>query len=310
MAVLEESGVNYVHHYAPLHYLPFIARSGALLGKPSLAAAGFAANHLRSKSSVHDVKRGFGAYAFLTLDPTPRILGAKLMAGFPHIGIAVPVAAVEGNFRGSTTSQLEAAYRRGDSILLEGTQGSGLSLYHGAYPYVTSRETNVAGCLAEAGISPSRVRRILMVIRPTPIRVGNPDGDQGHTSGPLKHETNFEEVAKQARLDPAAVKAQEKTSTTKRDRRVGWFEWDQFRQACALNAPTDIVLTFADYLDAKNANARRFEQLEQNTIKFIEEIERVAHAPVSLINTRFPRTEQEMLDLRTVIDRRNWVARR
>ena len=211
-------------------------------------------------------------------------------------------------YRGSTSTQLELAYREGQSILLEGTQGSGLSLYHGSYPYVTSRDTNVAGCLAEAGISPSRVRRILMVVRPTPIRVANPDA--GGTSGGLKHEVTFEEVAKSANLDPTEIKTLEKTSTTKRDRRVGWFEWEQFRQACALNAPTDIVLTFADYFDAENRNARRFEQLTQGTIRFVEELERVAQAPVSLINTRFPRESEEKIDLRTVIDRRNWTTRR
>jgi len=211
-------------------------------------------------------------------------------------------------YRGSTRRQLELAYREGQSILLEGTQGSGLSLYHGLYPHVTSRDTNVAGCLAEAGISPSRVRRILMVVRPMPIRVGNPDGEG--TSGLLKHEVTFEEIAKGANLDPEEVTKLEKTSTTKRDRRVGWFEWEQFRDACSLNAPTDIVLTFADYIDAKNQNARRFEQLSQDTIKFIEELERVAQAPVSLINTRFPRESDEKIDLRTVIDRRNWTVRR
>lgn len=213
-------------------------------------------------------------------------------------------------YRGSTTDQLEIAYRDGYSILFEGTQGSGLSIFHGQYPHVTSRDTNVAGCLAEAGISPSRVRRIMMVVRPTPIRVGNPDGDKGHISGNLKHETDFETVAKFARLDPVEVKDNEKTSTTKRPRRVGWFEWEQFRRACALNAPTDIVLTFADYLHVDNQNARRFEQLTPDTIKFIEELERVAQAPVSLINTRFPRQQDEKMDLRTVIDRRNWVTKR
>ncbi len=212
-------------------------------------------------------------------------------------------------YYGSTTRQLELAYRKSQSILLEGTQGSGLSIYHGLYPHVTSRDTNVAGCLAEAGISPSRVRRILMVIRPTPIRVGNPDSEQG-TSGLLKHEVTFEEVANSAKLDPAEVTRLEKTSTTKRDRRVGWFEWEQFRHACALNAPTDIVLTFADYIDASNQRARRFEQLTEDTIKFIEEIERLAQAPVSLINTRFPRQSNDRMDLRTVIDRRNWGARK
>lgn len=214
-------------------------------------------------------------------------------------------------YRGSTTTRLEIAYRQGRSILLEGTQGSGLSIYHGPYPHVTSRDTNVAGCLAEAGISPSRVRRILMVIRPTPIRVGDPDkGDgKGITSGPLKHEVTFEEIARLAKLDPEELVGTEKTSTTKRKRRVGWFEWDQFRQACNLNAPTDIVLTFADYILAENRAARRFEQLNVDTIKFIEELERIAQAPVSLINTRFPRDLSQPIDLRTVIDRRNWGSR-
>jgi adenylosuccinate synthase len=220
----------------------------------------------------------------------------------PYVGERPP-------YRGSINAQLELAYRSGLSILLEGTQGSGLSLYHGVYPFVTSRDTNVAGCLAEVGISPARVRRILMVIRPTPIRVGNP-GTDGHSSGPLKHEITFQEVARRARLDPQEVEKLEITSTTKRNRRVGSFEWEQFRLACSLNAPTDIVLTFADYIDSQNQNARRFEQLSQDTIKFIEELERVAQAPVSLINTRFPRESSERIDLRTVIDRRNWVTRK
>ena len=39
--------------------------------------------------------RGFGNYAFLTLDVHPRILKAKLKAGFPHVAIEVPVDAFE-----------------------------------------------------------------------------------------------------------------------------------------------------------------------------------------------------------------------
>jgi adenylosuccinate synthase len=231
-------------------------------------------------------------------------------------------------YRGKTIDRLERAYRKGCNILLEGTQGSGLSVFHGPYPYVTSRDTNVAGCLAEAGISPSRVRRILMVIRPTPIRVANPVPKKNNsfnamlakfrlssqleqkTSGPIKHETDFDAVAKKAGLENDQVKKNEITSTTKRNRRVGWFEWDQFRDACSINAPTDIVLTFADYLNHKNCDARRFEQLEIDTIKFIEEIERVSHVSVSLIATRFPRTEEERVDLRSIIDRRNWTTRK
>jgi adenylosuccinate synthase len=229
------------------------------------------------KRDIASTGRGSGAAA--ARRNLNRRLGATRLARDvpelrPYVGHNAP-------YRGSIVTHLERAYREGHSILLEGTQGSGLSIFHGQYPYVTSRDTNVAGCLAEAGISPARVRRILMVVRPTPIRVGNPDGGK-ETSGPLKHEVRFADVAIYAGLDPDEITALEITSTTKRPRRVGWFEWDQFRNACVLNAPTDIVLTFADYLHATNREARRFEQLHIDTIKFIEELERVSQAPVSL----------------------------
>jgi len=214
------------------------------------------------------------------------------------------------NPRGSTLKRLELAYSRNASILLEGTQGSGLSLYHGPYPYVTSRDTNVAGCLAEAGISPARVRRIILVTRSTPIRVANPEGE-GRTSGDLKHETDFFEIAKSAGLDGQTLKEAEITSTTKRDRRVGWFDWELFRRSCKLNAPTDVALTFADYISENNQNARRYEQLTEETIQFIEELELVSQARVTLVNTRFPTPEEHSkADLRCVIDRRSWRGNR
>jgi adenylosuccinate synthase len=212
------------------------------------------------------------------------------------------------NFRGSTAKKLEEAYRESKSVLLEGTQGVGLSLYHGNYPHVTSRDTNVAGCLAEAGIAPSRVRRTIVVVRYTPIRVGNTDA--GNSSGPLKHEIDFATVAQEAHLDPSEVETHEITSTTRRRRRVGRFDWELYRRACQLNAPTDVVLTFADYIDGKNQDARRFDQLSPDTIMFIDELERVARAPVCLISTRFPRGEAAKLDIRNIIDRRDWAGGR
>ena len=186
---------------------------------------------------------------------------------------------------------LDERFRKGHRVLLEGTQGTGLSLYHGDYPFVTSRDTTVAGCLAEAGVSPSRVRRVVMVCRSYPIRVA------GH-SGPMGIELTWEEIARRSGVPLEELRKTEKTSTTKRDRRVAEFGWKQLRQAASLNAPTDIALTFVDYLDVRNRDARRVEQLTDDTRRFIEEVERVAMAPVSLMSTRFHSTG--------IIDRRRW----
>lgn len=186
---------------------------------------------------------------------------------------------------------LERAFVRGDHVLLEGTQGTSLSLHHGLYPWVTSRETSVAGCLADAGIASTRVRRVIMVCRTYPIRVGGP-------SGHMALEITYEELAWRSGIDIAELRKTETTTTTKRRRRLAEFDWEQLHRSTVLNGPTDIALTFVDYLDKENRKAFRFDQLKLETVRFIEEVERVSGVPVSLISTDF--------GWRNVIDRRSW----
>lgn len=193
------------------------------------------------------------------------------------------------------TEALDRHFRTGSAVMLEGTQGTGLSLFHGRYPYVTSRDTTVAGCLADAGISPSRVRKVVMVCRTYPIRVESP---KGATSGPMSREIDWRDVSHRSLVPLPELRKTEVTSTTKRKRRVSEFDWALLRRSASLNAPTDIALTFADYLDIRNRRASRVEQLSKDTVQFIEEVQRVATAPVSLISVRF--------HSRGIIDRRQW----
>jgi len=195
----------------------------------------------------------------------------------------------------SAREVLDRCFRDGKRVFLEGTQGTGLSLHHGHYPYVTSRDTSVAGCLADAGISPSRVRKVIICCRSYPIRVQNPENA---TSGPMSREITWAEVEKRSGIPSGELEKIELTTTTLRRRRVSEFDWDLFQRAVTLNAPTDVALTFADYISVKNREARRFEQLSTETINFVEELEQIACAPVSLISTRF--------ESRSIIDRRAW----
>lgn len=190
-----------------------------------------------------------------------------------------------------TAEVLDDAYAENRKILLEGTQGALLSIHHGSYPHVTSRDTTASGALAEAGIPPARVRKTVMVCRTYPIRVGGP-------SGPMGSELSWKDIADRSEIALAELESTEITTTTKTQRRVSEFSWSDIRRAAALNGPTDLALTFTDYLSSTNKDARRFEQLHSDTIRFIEELERVATAPVSLIATRF--------HYRSIIDRRQW----
>ena len=130
-----------------------------------------------------------------------------------------------------------------------------------------------------------------MVCRTYPIRVGGP-------SGKMELEITYEELAKRSGIDISELKRTETTTTTKRQRRLAEFDWEQMRRATLLNGPTDIALTFVDYLHLANRGAYRFDQLHLDTVRFIEEVEMVSGVPVSMISTNF--------NWRNVIDRRSW----
>jgi adenylosuccinate synthase len=114
----------------------------------------------------------------------------------------------------------------------------------------------------------------------------------------MAQEISWAEISNRSKIPLEELQQTEKTTTTDRRRRVAEFEWSLLRKAVVLNCPSDVALTFVDYLTIKNRDARRFEQLEESTIRFINEVEHVAGAPVSLISTRF--------DYRSIIDRRKW----
>ena len=139
----------------------------------------------------------------------------------------------------NTPKMLAEMQDSGNDILIEGTQGSGLSLLHSHWPYCTSIDTNAAGIISEVGIAPSRVTDVLMVVRTFPIRVAG-------NSGPMVNEITWKELDEKwlhGHVEP------EKTTVTKKVRRIA--EWDQslYEQSVLLNAPTSLALTFADYID-------------------------------------------------------------
>lgn len=201
-----------------------------------------------------------------------------------------------GKYVGDTVEFFARCLSTGKKILLEGTQGTSLSLHHGFYPHVTSRATTAPGCLAEAGLSARHVRKVMMVCRSYPIRVG--DSVDGNTSGYMSQQITFEEVARRAGIPPETLVKKEVGSVSGRPRRVAEFDWAQLRRSLLLNGTTDIALTFADYFSIENRKAFRYEQLTDETLRFIEEIEKVSGVPVSMISTDFSD--------RNIIDRRMW----
>lgn len=129
----------------------------------------------------------------------------------------------------------------GKKVLVEGTQGFGLSLYHSHhYPKTTSRDTSAAGFLSEVGLSPLQVTEIVVVFRTFPIRVA------GGQAGPLRDETDWETVQRESGY-PTPIR--EYTTVTQKLRRVARFDWDLARFTVDRNRPTRIAVMGFDYLD-------------------------------------------------------------
>lgn len=166
-----------------------------------------------------------------------------------------------GEFIGPTVPFMRAQLAEGNRIVIEGTQGFGLSVLHSShYPYVTSRDTTAAAFVSEAGLSPLDVDDVVMVLRAFPIRVGG-------NSGPLPNEIDWQTVSSEAGAYAPII---EYTSVTHRVRRVARFHPDVVRQAIRVNRPTRIVLNHLDYIDTSCYDA---DILPDKVIRFVHEVE-------------------------------------
>jgi adenylosuccinate synthase len=149
----------------------------------------------------------------------------------------------------------------GEKVLIEGTQGFGLSLYHsGHYPKTTSRDTTAAGFLSEVGVSPRLVTEIVLVFRTFPIRVA------GQQAGPLKDEISWELLQHESGCSQQIA---ERTSVTNKVRRVARFDWELAVSATNANRPTRIAVNGLDYLDHRNSCATSYEDLSPVALSFL-----------------------------------------
>lgn len=172
-----------------------------------------------------------------------------------------------------TKKYLRGLLDQGKHIVIEGTQGYGLSNYHTQeYPYATSRDTTAAGFLAETGLSPFDVDHIVMTIRTFPIRVA------GH-SGRIAQEINWKQVSEES---GSQEYFEEKTTVTHRVRRVARFTSDVVKEAIRANQPDVIVLNHMDYIDISHQNVK---QLSPKQVEFLAGVEREIGRKISYCGT-------------------------
>ena len=132
-----------------------------------------------------------------------------------------------------TSLLLANALDQGKTVLLEGGQATLLDVDHGTYPFVTSSNPTAGGACTGSGIPPTRLDKVIAVVKAYTTRVG---------SGPFPTELT-DEMGDRLR-DVGA----EFGTTTGRPRRCGWYDAVIARYAARVNGVTDFVLTKLDVL--------------------------------------------------------------
>src|SRR6202022_2732321 len=118
---------------------------------------------------------------------------------------------------------LNTALEAGETVLLEGSQGTLLDVDHGTYPDVTSSNPTAGGAAVGSGIGPTRITTVLGILKAYTTRVG---------SGPFPTEL-FDEFGAYLSKTGGEVGV-----TTGRARRCGWFDAVIARYAPRVNGIT------------------------------------------------------------------------
>jgi adenylosuccinate synthase len=167
-----------------------------------------------------------------------------------------------------TVGMLNDALDQGEDVLIEGSQGLYLSLYHGTYPYVTSRDTSAAAMLSEAGLGPRRADEIIVVFKSYLTRVGE---------GPLPGEMSVEEAVEKGFYEEATV--------TGRARRAAPFSLELARRAVHINTATQVAVTKLDVLFPEASGKTRWSDLPREARKWVNVLEEELDTPVTLLGT-------------------------
>ena len=176
--------------------------------------------------------------------------------------------------------EINTALDLGENVLVEGTQGTHLSLWHGTYPFVTTKDVTASGICADVGIGPKRVDEVIVVFKSYLTRVG---------TGPMPGELDADETSKKGWEEFGTV--------TGRLRRAAEFDFDLARRAVMLSSATQISITKLDVRFPNCAGVTSYNDLDDDARIFIKNIETELGVSVTLIGTG-PRVN-DVIDLRT-----------
>jgi adenylosuccinate synthase len=171
-------------------------------------------------------------------------------------------------FLADVSGEINEALEDKRHVLLEGSQGTFLSLFHGTYPFCTSKDVCASAICSDVGIGPTKVDDVIVVFKSFVTRVGE---------GPLDGQLSEDETRRRG--------WQEFGTVTGRLRRAAPFDYELAKRAVRLNGATQAAITKMDVLFPGAVGLREFDRLPAKAKDFVSEIEKTIGIPVTLIGT-------------------------
>jgi len=166
--------------------------------------------------------------------------------------------------------EVNSACKRGETVIVEGSQGTHLSLALSKdYPFCTSDNCTTAALADDVGLNWQYIQDVVMVVKAMPSRVGE---------GILPFEMPAEDAERLGIVEYGVT-------TGRRRRKAAQISWEHLEYAVMLNGPTQIALTFSDHFDPEITGARRADDITEKVNNLIEEIKKRAGIPVTIVET-------------------------
>jgi len=180
------------------------------------------------------------------------------------------------------------------NVILESSQGFGLSRYFGFDNYVTSVDVTTGSVIAGVGLDWSLINKVILVVKALPTREGTgPMGDVEEFTLDEMKKLGISEVS--SIINPETGKQQIR-------RKAKSIDWNILKKAAMVNGATEVALTFTEHFDPEVNNVNKWSKLTKKVRELIEKIEEVTNAPVTMVNTgkpfnSFVTTYEKSLDL-------------
>ncbi len=171
------------------------------------------------------------------------------------------------------------AIDRGENVIIEGSQGFGISLYYGTYPFVTSKDTSASQLAADVGVGPTRIDEVVVVFKAFPTRVGE---------GPFPTEMSKEDAKERDIAEFGTV--------TGRARRIGFWDPEMAKYSAMINGATQAAVTGLDRIDPACKGVTEWDKLPEKVKEFVRQAEKDTGIPFTLLSTG-PSLD-EIIDLR------------